>query len=99
MVNTAPMLNFLNRCLRMSENERINVIFDAYKDASIKSVDMMQRRSDDGVVLAYIVPCHRIKLWRCLLACVSSKTKLVQFVVENWKRPHLRESRKARYYM
>ena len=33
----------------------------------------------------------RIKQWWCLLFCASSKIKLVQFMLEDWKRPHLKE--------
>ena len=52
----------------------------------------MQRRSDEGVVFANIVPGHRMKRCRRLPVRASSKTKLVQLMVEYWK------SRKARHY-
>ena len=54
------------------ENERIDVIFDVYKDVSIKSAEMMQRGSDESVVLVNIILGHRIKQWRHLLMCASS---------------------------
>ena len=54
------------------ENERIDVIFDVYKDVSIKSAEMMQRGSDESVVLVNIILGHRIKQWRRLLMCASS---------------------------
>ena len=78
------------------EKERIDFIFDVYKDVSIKSAEMMQRGCNDGVVLANTMPGHRIKQWKCLLVCTkpnwcSSWWKLEE--ATSWK------SRKARYYM
>ena len=42
-------------------------------------------------MFANIILGHRINQWRCLLFCTSSKIKLVQFMVEDWKRSHLKE--------
>ena len=75
----------------LPNDERIDAIFDVYRDVSIKSAERMQRGSGEGVVFANIMPGHRIKQWRHLLVCASSKIKLVQFMVEDWKKPHVRE--------
>ena len=73
------------------ESGRIYVIFYVHKNISIKSTEMMQRGSDDGVVFANSMPGYIIKQWKHLLFCTSSKIKLVPFMVEDWKRPNLKE--------
>ena len=57
----------------------IGVVFDNYLDNSNKWAESIQRGSPDNIQYDNIQPGHRIKQWRCFLACSASKTKLIQF--------------------
>ena len=72
-------------------SERIDVVFDVYKDQSIKAAERTNRRSEDGVAFKKIMPGHKIQNWRRLLAGTESKNKLTSFLAENWKGQRKRE--------
>ena len=74
---------FANVIKTAGNSQRIDVVFDVYKDMSMQSTERIQRGSAEGVAFANIMPGHRIKQWRRLLACASSKTKLVKFIGED----------------
>ena len=61
------------------KSERNVVIFYVYRNVSIKSTERMHIESDEGVMFPHIMSDHRIK------------SKLVKFMVEDCKRPHLGE--------
>lgn len=65
--------------------DRIDRVFDVYKDASIKSAERCNRGSDNGVVFNEIRPGHTVRHWRRLLACADSKNKLIDYLVTSWK--------------
>ena len=45
-------------------SEGVDIVFDVYKDQSIKDADRLSRGSSDGVQFTQILPAHRIKNWR-----------------------------------
>lgn len=51
-------------------NRRTDVVFDVYRDSSIKNAERVKRSASQGVLFSTIVPKHRIKNWRRLLALV-----------------------------
>ena len=67
------------------ESERIDIVFDVYRNKSIKSLERKLRGSVEGIKYAKIMPGHKIKQWQRLLSCGTSKTKLVQFIAEDWQ--------------
>lgn len=73
-----------------NQSQRIDVVFDVYRDVSIKSAERTHRGSNEGVVFTNIMPGHTIRQWRCLLSCAQSKTNLVQYLVDDWKRTEFR---------
>ena len=86
----------LASCLHAGSNsERVDIVFDTYREKSIKNAERSKRGSYQGVVFNVIMPAHTIKNWRRLLSCSASKTKLLNFLVETWKmtdtRKHLGE--------
>ena len=45
-------------------SNRIDVVFDIYRDQSIKTAEREHRGSHEGVTFKQIKPSHRIKHWR-----------------------------------
>ena len=66
-------------------SSRIDVVFDVYRDQSIKTAERENRGSHEGVVFSQIRPGHKIKNWRRLLACSESKDNFTKFLAESWK--------------
>ena len=90
MVKTTRLTVWTGICTCRETGGESEIIY-VYKDISIKSAERMQRGSGEGVAFASIVPSHRLKQWMCLVLCDSSKPKLFQFMMEDRKRPHLKE--------
>ena len=57
------------------ESDRIDVVFDVYTDMSFKNTERIRRGSESGILFGQIVPGHKIKQWRRLLASPQSKIK------------------------
>ena len=72
-------------------SSRIDVVFDVYRDHSIKSAERVNRGSQEGITFSQIRPGHKINNWRRLLACAESKNHLIQFLVDSWKDPKRRQ--------
>ena len=70
-----------------NDSDRIDVIFDMYKDISIKNAERENRRPGPGVLLSNIVSGHKIIKWRSILACYASKTALITLSCDGWKKP------------
>lgn len=68
------------------DSGRLDVVFDVYKDSSIKTAERMLRGSEEGVMFSTIMPGHRIKQWRRILSCASSKGKLIDFIAHDCQR-------------
>ena len=67
-----------------ASSNRDDVVFDVYKQISIKDAERALRSTDGGIRFTNIAPGHRIHQWRRLLSCDISKTKLIKFVTEQW---------------
>ena len=72
-------------------SERIDVVFDVYRQLSIKGAKRAMQGSEMGIRFTNIIPGHKIQQWRRLLSCNASKTKLISFIVSQWKKPNIRE--------
>ena len=66
-------------------SERIDVVFDVYVKQSIKTAERVNRGSKEGIVFNCIKGGHHIKNWRRLLSSTETKTRLTEFLAENWK--------------
>ena len=62
-------------------SERIDVVFDVYRQLSIKGAKRAMQGSEMGIRFTNIIPGHMIQQWRRLLFCDSSETKLISFMV------------------
>ena len=70
------------------ESSRIDVVFDADRDESIKNAERVNRGSD--ILFSSIVAGHKVKQWRCLLSSPKSKSNLIKFLVQDWQKQSLR---------
>ena len=77
-----------------AKSHRIDVIFDVYKETSIKDSERANRGADTGIQFRNIAPGHIIQQWRKILCSPSNKASLIKFVVEEWKGPRQREKLK-----
>lgn len=74
-----------------SKSHRIDVVFDVYKEMSIKDAERANRGADTGIQFKNIAPGHKIQQWRKLLCSPANKTALIRFLVEQWKSPQQRQ--------
>ena len=74
-----------------SKSHRIDVVFDVYREMSIKDAEQSNRGADTGIQFQNIAPGHKIQQWRKLLCSPGNKTALIRFLVEVWKDPQQRE--------
>ena len=72
-------------------SHRIDVVFDTYREDSIKNVDRSNRGSTTGIQFRNMAPGHRIQQWRKFLSSSANKANLIRFLVAEWKTPKLRE--------
>ena len=64
----------------------VDVVFDVYRDVSIKNVERSKRVSvSDGIKYKNILPAYTVKSWSKLLSVTSNKTEIVRFLVSQWK--------------
>ena len=70
---------------------RIDVVFDAYREDSIKNADKSNRGSTTGIQFRNMAPGHRIQQWRMFLSSSANKANPIRFLVGEWKTPNLKE--------
>ena len=68
---------------------RIDVVFDVYRDLSIKNVER-NRRSKGQLLFKKIVASSEITQWGSFLSCNENKNSLVEFIVSQWQKPKYR---------
>ena len=68
---------------------RIDVVFDVYRDLSIKNVER-NRRSKGQLLFKKIVASSEIKQSGSFLSCNENKNSLVEFIVSQWQKPEYR---------
>ena len=65
-----------------TKSQRIDVVFDVYKETSIKDVERAHRSTERGIQFKNIAPGHNIQQWRKLLCSSSNKASLIKFLVD-----------------
>lgn len=73
-----------------SQSHRIDVIFDVYKETSIKDVERANRGASTGPQFRNISAGQIIQQWKKLLCSPSNKASLIKFLVNEWKGSNLR---------
>ena len=71
-------------------SHRIDVVFDTYREDSIKNAERSNRGTTRGTQLRNMASAHRIQQWRKFLCSSPNKANLIRF--KDWKTPYLRES-------
>ena len=78
--------------LTSNPSKRIDIVFDVYKDISIKNAERLERASGSkGITYQNILPGYQVKNWSKILSVSSNKTELVRFLVGQWKQKQYRE--------
>lgn len=78
-----------------TSSKRIDVIFDVYRESSIKNVEREQRGAEYGNELRNLQPDHKVQQWRRFLLNPQNKTALTKFVAKEGKQDKYR--RKLKY--
>ena len=70
-----------------TSSKRIDVVFDTYKQISIKSVQRSKLASSgsDGIKYKNILAGYKVKSWSKLLCVASNKIEIVKFLLLEWK--------------
>ena len=89
----------LKSVLSISKNaDRIDVVFDVYRDDSIKNAERI-RRSNGKILVQNIVPSCPVKQWNQFLSTASNKTALIKFIVAQWaSSPHFNNIERGKFY-
>ena len=67
-------------------SRRINVVFDVYREISIKNTEREKRGGYSGNAYRHIQPHHKVQQWRKFLANPQNKKLLVGFVTKEWQK-------------
>ena len=70
---------------------RIDVVFDTYKELSIKNCEQQLRGEESGHQLVNITSTQIVRQWRNFLTRVSNKTSLITFIVNEWRKEACRQ--------
>ena len=83
----ATFLVVAERVLLTSTGSRcVDVVFDVYREVSIKNVERLKIVStSDGVQYKNILPAYTVKSWNKLLSVTANKPEIVKFLVSQWK--------------
>ena len=75
-----------------TSSKRIDVVFETYKQISIKSVERSKLASSgsDGIKYKNILPGYKVKSWSKLLCVASNKIEVVKFLLLEWKNHEFR---------
>jgi len=74
-----------------SKCHRIDVVFDVYREMSIKDAERSNRTSDTGIRCKNTAPGNKIQQWRNFLCSHANNTAEIRFLVEQWKSPQQKE--------
>ena len=74
-----------------SQNDRIDVVFDVYRDMSIKNAERLNRVTGTDVQYKNIKGGHVIQQWRKFLCSSYNKSSLIKFLTGEWKQEQYRE--------
>ena len=69
------------------KSSRIDVVFDEYRELSIKNVERSRRSSGSHLLFQSIVSTSKIKQWGMFLSSNDNKNALVKFIASEWKEP------------
>ena len=65
--------------------DRVDVVFDVYREGSIKDAERVNWGSGSGVKFRSLATGHKVKQWRSFLPEAKNNTMLIEFITEEWK--------------
>ena len=74
-----------------TDSKRIDVVFDVYKDNSIKNPEREKSGSENGHEFPNIKGDHKIHQWGKFLSNSKNKSLLIKFIAEEWQNERHRE--------
>ena len=82
----------LSRVLREGEgSNRVNVVFDMYRNISFKSAERELRGETDAISFKNLEAGQKVKQFKNFLRKGDNKTSLTRFVVKHWQKTPSRE--------
>ena len=70
--------------------QRIDALFDVYRNISIKNPERVKRGETDAPVFSNIVAGNKVTQWARFLKSSKNKSALIKFLVEEWKKDEYR---------
>ena len=67
------------------QSSRVDVVFDVYREVSIKNAERKKRNTVPGTQFKNICAGHIIQQWRRFLGEDANKTALISFLVSEWQ--------------
>ena len=67
--------------------ERIDAIFDVYRDVSIKTPERVKRGEKEAPTFHNILAGNKVTQWSQFLKNAQNKSELIRFLAEEWKKP------------
>ena len=80
------------------KSNRIDVVFDTYRENSIKNSERSLRGEEIGHQLQAITGTQIVRQWRSLLTTVKNKDSLIGFIVREWMKAGFREKLQQKVY-
>lgn len=76
----------LSRVLREGDSsDRVDVVFDVYRDISIKSAEKEIRGESDAITFKNLASGHKVRQFKNFSRNADTKTSLIRFVVQHWQ--------------
>lgn len=69
-----------------SNSQRIDVVFDTYREMSIKSMERSSRGEERRHQLQSISATQLVRQWRSSLSLIQNKNSLISFLVSEWRK-------------
>ena len=66
------------------QSDTINLVFDVYRDESIKNAERI-RRGEGNLVFQNLISSQPVKQWNTFLMSSKNKRELINFFVDEWK--------------
>ncbi|KAG1659234.1 Programmed cell death protein 4 [Nymphon striatum] len=67
--------------------KRIDIIFNVYKENSIKDAERIRRGASKGIEFKNITAGHSVQQWKRFLASTKNKENLIQLFIDEWRQP------------
>ena len=81
-----------------SNSNRTDVVFDVYRDVSLKIAERSKRSfKQEGVRYKNILTSFQVKSWSKFLSVSSNKTEVLKFIVPEWKKPEFTSKLESKF--